>query len=111
MKSLLLKDNYIDQIKLYHRQLAASMASFQVSDTCLFIHAHSNGSRNQMSALIDIQGWQAENKNARKEDLRVLHNKLSLLESNQKKLASVLGESHPHITIPNPDYTQRNASY
>lgn len=44
MKSLLLKNECIDQIRQYHQKLAASMASFQVSVACQFGHAHSNGS-------------------------------------------------------------------
>jgi hypothetical protein len=44
----------------------------------------------QVSTLVNIQDWQQRNNNARQEDQKALHDRLSELESNQNRLAEML---------------------
>lgn len=92
IKPLLLKDDCNDQIKLFHQQLTASIASFQVSFAYSLHHAGFNELFNQISTLHDIQSWQKSNDMDRKESLRLLYERFAQLELNQSRLTNALGE-------------------
>jgi len=78
---LFTKDRRISRINEYHRRIAMSATSFQIS------------------ALLYIHAWQARNDNARAVDQHELDHRLTVLETNHQQLMATLN-AHERNTMP-----------